>query len=287
MRFPAPALEARAAIPPFLVLPDRATMSWKVKSVNRKPAVAIGRIAPVILPEAQSNSSSAPWRPATSPRCSPPHSPTTGAGILRVHAGDRPEQGHQKNRPSHIAILTPPLPPRYFRPRWNKNRSATLGSLGLFSGTMAVIGGIIGSGIFLNPAIVAARVGTAAAHPGRLDPRRRRGAARRLHLRRAGRAECRGSAADTPTCAMPSARCRHSSTPGPSCSSWRPVPSPRSPSPSPVTPARSSAFRSAAVPAAGRGGDRAAHRAQLPRGPSRRAGPRTSSPCSSSRRSRS
>jgi APA family basic amino acid/polyamine antiporter len=32
--------------------------------------------------------------------------------------------------------------------------------LGLFSGTMAVIGGIIGSGIFLNPAIVAARVGT-------------------------------------------------------------------------------------------------------------------------------
>ncbi len=32
--------------------------------------------------------------------------------------------------------------------------------LGLFSGTLAVIGGIIGSGIFLNPAIVAARVGT-------------------------------------------------------------------------------------------------------------------------------
>src|SRR5207302_9736285 len=33
--------------------------------------------------------------------------------------------------------------------------------LGLFSGTMAVIGGIIGSGVFLNPAIVAQRVGTA------------------------------------------------------------------------------------------------------------------------------
>src|SRR5215831_14854615 len=32
--------------------------------------------------------------------------------------------------------------------------------LGLFTGTMAVIGGIIGSGIFLNPAIVAARVGS-------------------------------------------------------------------------------------------------------------------------------
>jgi APA family basic amino acid/polyamine antiporter len=33
--------------------------------------------------------------------------------------------------------------------------------LGLFSGTMMVVGGIIGSGIFLNPAIVAQRVGTA------------------------------------------------------------------------------------------------------------------------------
>src|SRR5207249_1447673 len=33
--------------------------------------------------------------------------------------------------------------------------------LGLFSGTMAVIGGIIGSGVFLNPAIVAQRVGSA------------------------------------------------------------------------------------------------------------------------------
>jgi APA family basic amino acid/polyamine antiporter len=33
--------------------------------------------------------------------------------------------------------------------------------LGVFSGTMMVVGGIIGSGIFLNPAIVAERVGTA------------------------------------------------------------------------------------------------------------------------------
>src|SRR5262247_2093566 len=30
--------------------------------------------------------------------------------------------------------------------------------IGLFSGTMAVIGGIIGAGIFRNPAVVAARV---------------------------------------------------------------------------------------------------------------------------------
>jgi APA family basic amino acid/polyamine antiporter len=35
-------------------------------------------------------------------------------------------------------------------------------SLGLFSGTMLVVGGIIGSGIFLNPSIVAARTGSAA-----------------------------------------------------------------------------------------------------------------------------
>jgi len=34
-------------------------------------------------------------------------------------------------------------------------------TLGLFSGTMAVVGGVIGSGIFLNPSIVAQRVGTA------------------------------------------------------------------------------------------------------------------------------
>lgn len=33
--------------------------------------------------------------------------------------------------------------------------------VGLFSGTMSVVGGIIGSGIFLNPAIVAQRVGSA------------------------------------------------------------------------------------------------------------------------------
>jgi APA family basic amino acid/polyamine antiporter len=42
-----------------------------------------------------------------------------------------------------------------------ESKSATyLPRLGLFSGTMMVVGGIIGSGIFLNPAIVAARVRT-------------------------------------------------------------------------------------------------------------------------------
>lgn len=44
--------------------------------------------------------------------------------------------------------VTSPAPVTYVR------------GLGLFSGTLAVIGGIIGSGIFLNPAIVAQRVGT-------------------------------------------------------------------------------------------------------------------------------
>ncbi|MEO7361447.1 MAG: amino acid permease, partial [Gemmatimonadaceae bacterium] len=32
--------------------------------------------------------------------------------------------------------------------------------LGVFSGTMLVIGGVIGSGIFLSPAVVAHRLGT-------------------------------------------------------------------------------------------------------------------------------
>src|SRR3954467_10623446 len=44
-----------------------------------------------------------------------------------------------------------------------QGKSATYAPrLGLFSGTMMVVGGIIGSGIFLNPAIVAARVGSTA-----------------------------------------------------------------------------------------------------------------------------
>ena len=54
-------------------------------------------------------------------------------------------------------------------------------------GTMMVVGGIIGSGIFLNPAIVAQRVRTAGAHPGGLGAGRRRRADRRPRLRRARR----------------------------------------------------------------------------------------------------
>ncbi|HJS46801.1 MAG TPA: amino acid permease, partial [Gemmatimonadales bacterium] len=40
------------------------------------------------------------------------------------------------------------------------SRASYARRLGLFSATMVVMGGIIGSGIFLNPAIVAQRVGT-------------------------------------------------------------------------------------------------------------------------------
>lgn len=48
----------------------------------------------------------------------------------------------------------------------DRNAPPTIGyarQIGLFSATMMVVGGIIGAGIFLNPAIVAQRVGTAAA----------------------------------------------------------------------------------------------------------------------------
>ena len=41
------------------------------------------------------------------------------------------------------------------------SRSGYARTLGLFSATMLVVGGIIGSGIFLNPAIVARRTGSA------------------------------------------------------------------------------------------------------------------------------
>ena len=43
----------------------------------------------------------------------------------------------------------------------SKSAGTYVPRLGLFSGTMMVVGGIIGSGIFLNPAIVAARVRSA------------------------------------------------------------------------------------------------------------------------------
>jgi len=52
--------------------------------------------------------------------------------------------------PSPRSFATVPQPPVQYRR-----------TLGLFSGTMSVIGGIIGSGIFMNSSIVAQRVGTA------------------------------------------------------------------------------------------------------------------------------
>jgi APA family basic amino acid/polyamine antiporter len=47
-------------------------------------------------------------------------------------------------------------------PPGEKSPTGYVPRLGLFSGTMMVVGGIIGSGIFLNPAIVAQRLGTPA-----------------------------------------------------------------------------------------------------------------------------
>jgi amino acid transporter len=95
--------------------------------------------------------------------------------------------------------------------------------IGLFSATMLVVGGIIGSGIFLNPAIVAQRVGS-----GRLILLTwGLGAAiallgafifAELGARRPGRGE------DMSTSATPSARSRPSCMAGRCCS-----PSPRAP----------------------------------------------------------
>ena len=43
--------------------------------------------------------------------------------------------------------------------------------LGVFDATMIVMGGIIGSGIFVNPYVVARQVHTFASDPGRVDAR--------------------------------------------------------------------------------------------------------------------
>jgi len=54
----------------------------------------------------------------------------------------------------------PEATPDRAAPRGTASPTGYTPALGLFSATMMVVGGIIGSGIFLNPAIVAARVGT-------------------------------------------------------------------------------------------------------------------------------
>lgn len=56
-----------------------------------------------------------------------------------------------------------PLAPGGVLPDDTRTPVAYQRQLGLFSATMMVVGGIIGSGIFLNPSVVAARVGTAGA----------------------------------------------------------------------------------------------------------------------------
>src|SRR5215218_3977930 len=60
-------------------------------------------------------------------------------------------ESHRNMAEAKSAVKTPP---------GGRSPSGYAARLGLFSGTMMVVGGIIGSGIFLNPAIVAERVGT-------------------------------------------------------------------------------------------------------------------------------
>src|SRR5256886_14341228 len=50
---------------------------------------------------------------------------------------------------------------RYERLPFSSNMTTYARRLGLFSGTMAVVGGVIGGGIFRTPAVVAERVGSA------------------------------------------------------------------------------------------------------------------------------
>src|SRR6185369_915458 len=73
-----------------------------------------------------------------------------------------PSQPHKVSRPGPTSDT--PLPTSHFPPHLGPVTSPTgyRRSLGLFSGTMAVVGGSIGSGIVMNSAIVAHRVGTAA-----------------------------------------------------------------------------------------------------------------------------
>ncbi len=64
----------------------------------------------------------------------------------------------------------PEATPTESKPPSTASSSGYAPTLGLFSATMMVVGGIIGSGIFLNPAIVAARVGTTGADAVGLGP---------------------------------------------------------------------------------------------------------------------
>lgn len=92
---------------------------------------------------------------------------------------------------------------------------------------MMVVGGIIGSGIFLNPAVVATRAGTG---PLTIGAWLLGGVIAVLGA--FIYAEARGPdaplrAAGTSTCARRLGHCRRISTPGPSCSSSHQAPLPR------------------------------------------------------------
>ena len=90
-------------------------------------------------------------------------------------------------------------------------------ALGPFDATMVVIGGIIGSGIFINPYIVARTLDSSALVLGGVGRRRRDRAGRRVRLRRARRASFRKPAGSTSTCATAGIRWPASCTAGRCC----------------------------------------------------------------------
>ena len=83
-----------------------------------------------------------------------------------------------------------------------KDRATTLRrQLGPFDATMIVMGGIVGSGIFINPYVVALHVHTPLSDSGRVGAGRSAGDARRVHLGRTGDAAAGRRADSTSTCA--------------------------------------------------------------------------------------
>ncbi len=143
--------------------------------------------------------------------------------------------------------------------------------LGLFDGTMLVIGGIIGAGIFLNPAIVAARTGSACRNAPGLGTRAASSRSSAPCASESSARAARTRAGATSTCGTRSARSPPFSTAGPTSSSSTAAGSPPSASPSPATSAASLSLPEIFHPAHRRPRARPSPRSQLVRNPSRRA----------------
>src|SRR5690606_8060041 len=74
-----------------------------------------------------------------------------GHGLPMIGAPPRPAGCRAGSNAARVSTMTTTAP---------RVRTTYARRLGLFDGTMVVVGGIIGAGIFLNPAIVAQRVGS-------------------------------------------------------------------------------------------------------------------------------